>query len=93
MKPGYGIIMNTDYTMAESVSYNSADERPEQHLANRVVNYWQTSKRRLAVGVRTNTISDITPQYKVTLDGTTGYPIAISHDWWNDITTLTILEL
>ena len=67
--------------------------RPEQHLANRVVNYWQTSKRRLAVDVRTNTIADITPQYKVTIDGTTGYPIAITRDYWNDVTTLTILEL
>ena len=93
MKPGYGIIMNEDYSFVEAVTYGNNSIRPEQHLADRVVNYWQTSKRRLEVELRSNQIADITPQYKVTLDGTTGYPIAISHDWWNDITTLTILEL
>jgi hypothetical protein len=89
----YGEIFNDDGSLITSVSYGSNDERPEQHLADRVVKYWQTSKRRLEVELRSNQIADITPQYKVTLDGTTGYPIAISHDWWNDITTLTILEL
>lgn len=89
----YGEIFNDDGSLITSVSYGSNDERPEQHLADRVVKYWQTSKRRLEVELRSEQIADITPQYNVTLDGTTGYPIAISHDWWNDITTLTILEL
>ena len=94
MEPAFGVILNQDNSYLRELSYNGGTPiRPEQHLANRVVNYWQTSKRRLAVDVRTNTIADITPQYKVTLDGTTGYPIAITRDYWNDITTLTIIEL
>jgi hypothetical protein len=94
MEPAFGVIINQDNSYMRELSYNGGTPiRPEQHLANRVVNYWQTSKRRLAVDVRTNTIADITPQYKVTLDGTTGYPIAITRDYWNDITTLTIIEL
>ena len=92
---GFGVVLNNFYEYMQKISYNGSEipEYPEQHLANRVVNYWQTSKRRLAVDVRTNTIADITPQYKVTINGTTGYPIAITRDYWNDITTLTILEL
>ena len=93
MNFGYGVLLESDGTYVTSVNFGGTPIRPEQHLANRVVNYWQTSKRRLAVDVRTNTIADITPQYKVTLDGTTGYPIAITRDYWNDITTLTIIEL
>ena len=93
MKPGYGILMNSNYTMFESVNYGTNAARPEQHLADRVVNYWQTSKRRMEVELRSNTIADITPKYKITIDDTTGYPIAISRDWRDDITKLTILEL
>lgn len=93
MKPGYGIIMNTDYALAESANFNGTSARPEQHLANRVTDYWQTSKRRIATELRANVIPDITPCHKVVLDGMTAYPIAISRDWWNDIMTLTILEL
>lgn len=93
MKPGYGIIMNTDYTLAESANFNGTSARPEQHLANRVTDYWQTSKRRIATELRANVVPDITPRHKVVLDGMTAYPIAISHDWWNDTMTLIILEL
>lgn len=93
MKPGYGIIMNTDYTLAESANFNGTSARPEQHLADRVTTYWHTSKRRIATELRANVVPDITPRHKVVLDGTTAYPISISRDWWNDITTLTILEL
>ena len=93
MKPGYGIIMNTDYTLAESANFNGTSARPEQHLANRVTGYWQSSKRRIATELRANVVPDITPRHKVVLDGMTAYPIAISRAGWNDITTLTILEL
>ena len=89
----YGEIFNADGSLITAVPFGSNDERPEQHLANRVVNYWATSKRRLEVELRTNAVADITPKYKTTIDGTTGYPIAISHDWRDDITKLTILEL
>jgi hypothetical protein len=35
----------------------------------------------------------VTPKSKVTLDGPTSYPISISHEWRDDITTITLLEL
>ena len=38
-------------------------------------------------------IGDINPRTKVTVDGTECYPIAISRDWRDDISKLTILEL
>jgi hypothetical protein len=93
MSFGYGVLINKDGSYMWHAQFNGVSQIPEQHLANRVVNYWATSKRRMEVELRSNQIADITPQYKVTLDGTTGYPIAITRDYWNDITTLTIIEL
>ena len=89
----YGEIINPDGSFVQNVGYGNTDARPEQHLANRVTDYWQTSKRKLEVELRTNEIADITPRYKVTIDGTTGYPITISRNWRDDVTQLTILEL
>jgi hypothetical protein len=45
------------------------------------------------VELRMDVLSDdVTPQHKVTLDGSLLYPLAISHDWWNDIITLSLIE-
>ena len=93
MKFGYGVIMNEDYEPMGKLAFGIYQEYVEQHLANRVTTYWQTSKRRIETELRSNVIPDITPRHKVVLDGTTGYPIAISRDWRDDITKLTILEL
>ena len=93
MKFGFGLVMNPSFDYMATAYYGESIQHPEQHLADRVVFYWQTSKRRMEVELRSNTIADITPKYKTTIDDTTGYPIAISRDWRDDITKLTILEL
>jgi hypothetical protein len=38
-------------------------------------------------------VPQINPQKQVTLDSTTFYPIAISREWRDDVTELTMLEL
>lgn len=92
---GYGLVMNPDYSYLETLVFagSATAKHPEQHLADRVTNFWQTSRRRLAVELRRDLIADITPRHKVTIDGMTGYPIAISHEWRDDVTQLTILQL
>lgn len=92
---GYGLVMNPDYSYLETLVFagSATAKHPEQHLADRVTNFWQTSRRRLAVELRQDLIADITPRHKVTIDGMTGYPVAINHDWRDDITQLTIIEL
>lgn len=92
---GYGLLVNPDDTFMTSLSYNGSDvlKYPEQHLADRIADYWATAKRMIKTELRTNAIADINPQNKVTLDSTTFHPIAISHDWRDDITTLTLLEV
>lgn len=92
---GYGLLMNADYSYLSKMTFagSATAKHPEQHLADRVTNFWQTSRRRLAVELRRDLIADITPRHKVTIGGMTGYPIAISHEWRDDVTQLTILQL
>ena len=92
-KFSYGELINPNGTFCESVSYNGTNERPEQHLANRVVNYWASAKRKLEVELRTDAITEPSPQNRMSIDSTTGYPITVGREWRNDVTKLTILEL
>ena len=92
---GYGVLMNPDGSYFKGFQYveHGPLVYPEQHLANRVTAYWATSKRKLAVELRTGTVAEPSPMNRVTIDSTTGHPIAISHEWRDDVTKLTILEL
>lgn len=92
---GYGVLMNADGSWMTGYNYNGSSTamHPEQYLANRVTAYWATSKRRIRTDIVSSAASSVTPKSKVTLDSTTSYPISISHEWRDDITTLTLLEL
>ena len=95
MEYGYGLILNPDGTFCQTVPYNGTQKHPEQQLADRVTSYWKQSRRKVSVEMITSAgnVAQVNPQKKVTLDGTTFYPIAISRDWRDDVTELTMLEL
>lgn len=93
MEAGYGVVMNIDGSPMATAPYNSGNEHPEQHLANRVTAFGATSKRMITAELQSNLVANINPRYMVTLDGTTGHPIAIGRDWRDDILRLTILEM
>ena len=93
LKYGLGLVLNNKNSFMGKLTYNGSQQYAEQHLANRVANYWATSKRKITGDFRKNTIADIAPDYKVTLDGSTLYPVAISHDWRDDIINLTLLQI
>ena len=102
MEYGYGLLMNADGSFMATAPYAGGNEHPEQHLANRVANYWARSRRRLGgdfrAYVHTNgnsgpIFSNITPQYKLTINGTTCHPVAISRDWRDDVVRLSLLEM
>ena len=100
MEYGYGLIINQEGTFMETARYghdisgegHNRVEQPEQHLANRVAAYWAQSKRQVTTELLTNAVPAITPQYKVTLDGTQFNPTAISRNWIDDVLILTLLE-
>lgn len=97
--PGYGILMNGDGSRMSTVPYNGDTERPEQHLVDRVVNYWSTSKRRIECELLTHNGSaatvaaGISPRNKLSIDGSTMHPIAISRAWADDVATVVMMEI
>ena len=92
---GYGLLMNANNSFMETAPYGNNNEHPEQHLANRVIDYWQTSRRMITTELISNAIAEVTPQNYVTLQNIAGHfcPLAISHQWRDDITILTLLEM
>lgn len=96
--PAYGLLMNANGTYMESVSFGGVQQRPEEHLCNRVVNYWATSKRKIECELLTHTSSgtvanSVNPRNKVTIDGTTMFPISISRKWRDDVVTLVAMQV
>lgn len=99
MQNGYGVVLNTNGTQMGKQTYGTTQKFPEQHLCDRVAAYWATAKRELRLMLRTDQISNVTPQNTVgfndtaTFGSTIFYPIAISHNWRDDITYITLLQL
>ena len=92
---GFGVLANPDGSYFSMTTYGSSTtpERPEQHLADRVANYWATAKRMLELELLSNLIANINPMYMVTVDGSTMHPIAIGRRWSDDVTTLKLIEI
>ena len=95
MEYGYGLLLNSSGNIIQTVNYGNNAEHPEQHLATRVANYWATAKRKIDGELLANKIGDISPNTKVSINGEAGTfaPIAISRDWRDDITRLSLLQL
>ena len=105
MEYGYGLIMNpadgsTDAgKFVYNVMYGTSPQFPEQHLASRAAGFWANSRRLISAPLLSNGLcgdlaaGNISPRHKITVDGTTCHPIAISHEWRDDITRLTLLQM
>ena len=103
MEYGYGLLSNPDGSYMATAPYAAGGQHPEQHLANRVANYWRVSRRRLGVDFRADAktedtaagtfFSNITPQHMLIVNRTKMHPVAISRDWRNDIVRMSMLEM
>ena len=95
MEYGYGLLLDASGNIVSTVNYGGTPAHPEQHLADRVVNYWATAKRMLDLDVLKNNIAAISPHTKVTVGSEGGQfvPLAIGHDWRNDKVKLTLIQL
>ena len=93
MSFGFGVLSNQDGTYVTTITYGSKAMFAEQHLADRVANYWATAKRMLELELLSNMIANINPMYMVTVDGSTMHPIAIGRRWRDDVTTIKLIEI
>ena len=95
-KYGMGLVLNDVNSYFSGWNYEThqaGSTPPEQHMVDRVVAFWNKSRRSIKCYLRSDAISDATPKYKITIDNSTMYPIAINHDWYNDITYYHLIEL
>ena len=95
MKYGQGLIMNstngTPSSYMEKATYGSNSEYPEQHMANRVANFWNHAKRKFSLQLRTNAVAALSPRYKVWVDSSLVYPVTISNNWRDDIINVILM--
>jgi hypothetical protein len=99
-------VVNPDGTMLKGIDYNGDGTLipPEQHFADRIVDYWSESKRKMEVELlahknmetdqqTTVPIGSISPGMKAVLDNTDIYPVSISHDWREDKVNIIFMEI
>lgn len=90
---GEAIILNADNTICKTVTYGNTAAHPEQHLVDTIAGFYSASGMILNWEIRSET-EDITPMHKVTDKlWRDCYPIAISYDFKDSITRLTLIEL
>jgi hypothetical protein len=95
MNYGYGLLMNNDYSYMAFVYYGESIQHPEQHLADRIADYWASAKRMLTTELRTDVVessSNIDPQKHLVLDGVHYRTLSINHQWRNDVTSVKMIE-
>lgn len=95
MNYGYGLLMNNDYSYMAFVYYGESLQHPEQHLADRIADYWASAKRMLTTELRTDVVessSNIDPQKHLVLDGVHYRTLSINHQWRNDVTSVKMIE-
>ena len=92
---GFGVVINADNSYMTGFSYDGeTDERPEQHLADRVAAFWTRSHRKLSMEVYRNNITQgYAPNTVYTFDGQNFMSTAIGYDWRNSIMTISIIDI
>jgi hypothetical protein len=90
---GFGLVFKTDNRPMSTASYASGDQEPEQHQANRVANYWASTRRMIRANLRSNEVPLISPGMFLTIDGTRCYPLSISHEWRDDVINVSLIEI
>ena len=89
---GYGLVYSGN-VVADTIPFGSTQMKPEQHVADLIAAYGTTIRRSLQIDLWTNLTSSLGPDYKVSLESADFYPVAISHRWRDNITTLKIMQL
>jgi hypothetical protein len=95
MPAGKGYILNNSDEMPASTipSIDGNNVIAEQELAQIIAQYGMTTHRLVAVNLWNNNASKIVPTLMSTGMETGMFPIAISHDWREDIVTVTMVKL
>ena len=97
MPAGMGYILNgsTEKPQGTVKSMAGGDVIPEQYLSQLIANYGQTTHRLLQMNLRSSSLGDVVPTANTSglESNITFFPLAISHNWRDDVTTLTLMQI
>ena len=96
MKFGFGLVMEPTFEYMQGARYGDLVlQHPEQHLADRIVNFWAAAKRLVTADLQTQIVEQsapITPLSHLVLGQTHFRTLAISHQWRDDVTTVKMIQ-
>ena len=92
---GYGLVLNADGSYMGGFSFDGqTTETPEQHLADRVANYWRIGRQKLVINIgRTNVIKNYGCDMKMTYGGKYFWPISYRDNYRDCSRIITLMEL
>ena len=94
---GYGLLMTASGGYFGKMYYGSVQKYPEQHLCDRVAAYYATAKRMV-----TGSLDNVKMQLGIGMDRASAKwfycyvglgEYAVNHDWRDDKTILTLLQM
>lgn len=91
-------LLDGDGYMVDEITYTTLHSgpgtaRPEEHNVNLMAGVGSRTLRMYDVNLDTTSHPSLSPLKKVDVAGVETYPIAISHNWRDDITTIKAIEL
>ena len=95
MPAGLGYILNnsTEKPQATIKSMSGGDVTPEEYLAELIANYGQNTHRVVDVDLLTNLVGNVTPLNVAAGIEAGTFPLAVSHNWRDDVTHITLITL
>jgi hypothetical protein len=94
MPAGLGYLLGSDEKPVEKTrNVNNAQVIAEEELATVIAKYGETTHRLVQVNLWSNLIGNVEPTQMSTGLESNLFPLAISHNWREDITTLTLIAL
>ena len=96
MPAGLGYILNSNdqpETTVAGMGTQGEGVIPEKELARVIAKYGETTHRIVEVNLFTDLVGNVVPTAMSTGLESGMYPLAIGHNWRDDITTLTLIKL
>lgn len=96
MPAGLGYILNSNDQPEATVAgmgNSGVGVIPEKELARVIAKYGETTHRLVEVNLFTDLVGNVVPTAMSTGLESGMFPLAIGHNWRNDITTLTLIKL
>ena len=88
---GYGLLMSNT-AVIDTIPYKSSYQKPEQHNANMIAAYGSTIRQVLTFQLWNSRVV-ASPKSVITLGGSRYFPVSISHNWRDGLSTIKMMAL